>query len=83
MPNIDRTRQEIQDILEPSIHFRVHELGIAVGAHDVPHTRRTIRALIRIAARIARPLGCDLRTFLLLAAECYQSESAAKPKAQA
>jgi len=79
----ERTREQIQDVVEPLVHVQLRELGIAVGAKDVPHTRRTIRALVHIAARIARTVGCDVTTFLAISHECFQAETPSSPRAQA
>ena len=76
-------RADIQPAIELAVEQVLQSLGMRLDTLDIPHTRRMIRALTRIAARIARKHGCDVQTFLLIAHECFQTEQAASVRAQA
>ena len=76
-------RAEVQPALELAVDRVLQGLGTQLDALDIPHTRRTIRALVRIAARIARARGCDVRTFVMIALHCFESEDSVSTRAQA
>lgn len=76
-------RAEVQPALELAVDRVLEGLGTKLDALDVPHTRRMIRALVRIAARIARVRGCDARTFLVIALDCFNSEQVVSTRVQA
>ncbi len=76
-------RSEVQPVLEQAVAHVLLGKGMHLDALDVPHGRRTVRGLLRITARIARKLGCDPCTFLVLAFDCFHAERPVSPKAQA
>jgi hypothetical protein len=76
-------RADLQPVIESQLAHLLSERGVTLELIDVVHGRRTIRALVRVAARIAKGLGCDTRTFALLAVACFTEERALKQKAQA
>lgn len=76
-------RADHQPVMEAMLAHVLAEHGIAIGSIDFVHGRRTIRATLRVAAKIARRLGCDARTFALLAIKCFEDERAIGPRAEA
>lgn len=76
-------RAEVQPALELAVDRVLLGLGTQLDTLDVPHTRRMIRALVRIAARMAGVRGCDARTFLMIALDCFNSEQALSTRVQA
>jgi hypothetical protein len=78
-----KDRQEIQEALEPAIHLILNDLGIAPSTMDAAHNRRAVRAILRIATRLARTRGCTVQGFLAIAYEAFAKEAALRPVAQA
>lgn len=76
-------RADLQPVVEAMLAHVLADHGIAIGSIDVVHGRRTIRATLRVAAKIARRLGCDGRVFATLAVQCFEDESAITPRANA
>lgn len=76
-------RAEVQPALELAVDRVLQGLGTKLDLLDVPHSRRMIRALMRIAARVARARGCDARTFLVIAFHCFESENSVSTRVQA
>jgi hypothetical protein len=74
-------REEIQSALVPVVASVLDDLGLDVAVLDPSHTRRTVRALLRLAAQVAlRRDGC-LGNFLALAVEAYGAEAQAQSEA--
>lgn len=76
-------RADLQPLVEAMLAHVLADHGVAVGSIDVVHGRRTIRATLRVAAKIARRLGCDARGFAMLAVQCFEDERAITPRANA
>lgn len=77
------TRADLQPAIEALLAHVLADRGVAIGTIDVVHGRRTIRATLRVAARVARLLGCDARTFAMLAVKCFEEERAIGPRGEA
>lgn len=76
-------RADLQPLVEATLAHVLADHGLTISSLDVVHGRRTIRATLRVAAKIARRLGCDARLFASLAVQCFEDERAICPRAQA
>ena len=76
-------RSDLQLHLEAMLGHLLHELGTPVHLLDATHGRRTVRSLLRVAARVALRLGCDASTFMQLSAQCFGAEVPLTPRGRA
>lgn len=77
------SREELQARLEAQLGHMLDAIGMSIRELDPVHGRRLVRSFLRVGARIARRLGCDTRTFVLLAAQCFEDEQPIRSRAQA
>lgn len=68
-------RAEIQGPLNEAVGAKLKEIGVTPTPD---HIRRTIRAVLRIAAKIALDAGCPPKLFTELAQESFVKEAGAE-----
>ena len=67
-----RSRAEIQRALDPAVAGTLIEMRMP---EDIPHIRRSCRALMSIAADMAQRKGCSFDEFICMARECFAKEA--------
>lgn len=63
-------RAEIQGLIQPAV-----EQALKVVPTTADHVRRTVRAGLRVFAKVALEAGCDPRSFIQMAQEAFQKEA--------
>lgn len=75
MSNKNFERAEIQGPLNEAVDQKLKELGVDPTPD---HIRRTIRAVLRIGAKIALEAGCPPGIFIEMAKESFVKEAGAE-----